>query len=97
MSDLIPQNPQQIDISRHFYDAFGHIESEISARWIVRFCQKKGNWEPFTKEEIEEFYNAGGFVDFRFNHLISGRWIDERDGKYHITQAFLNCLPKLPG
>lgn len=66
--------PDDIDVKncRHFFDAFGHCETEISARWIVRFCQNRcKGWEPFTYADIEKFYNDDkGFHNFSFNRLV---------------------------
>lgn len=67
-----PIQPGDIDTLgvRHFYDAFGHNETEASARWIVRLSQRLGGWVPFTNQQIEEFYNEGGFQEFSFNRLV---------------------------
>ncbi|TSC94955.1 MAG: hypothetical protein Athens101428_80 [Candidatus Berkelbacteria bacterium Athens1014_28] len=37
--DLYPILPIYINATKHFYDAFGNTEREISARWIVQLCQ----------------------------------------------------------
>lgn len=42
---------------KHFYQAFGRYETEVSAWWIVKFCQERGDWKPFTLDQLEEFYN----------------------------------------
>jgi hypothetical protein len=64
--------PEEINTNSHFWNAFDHSETEVSARWIVRFCQERGRgWDPFTADEIEAYYRKGGkFVNFRFNRLI---------------------------
>lgn len=62
--------PKDINTSQHFFDAFDNTETEISAGYIVRLCQKKGGWFPFTKNEIEAFYRESGNVNFTFNRLI---------------------------
>lgn len=49
-------SPAEIDTSQHFWDSFGQVEREISARWIVRLCQLHGSWRPFTFGELQEFY-----------------------------------------
>lgn len=118
--------PSDIDTSRHFFNAFDNMETETSAKWVVRFCQGKGGWVDFTGEEIEAFYNKDGFCDFQFNRLVSaarvvpqghgarafsagiyydgpweergGGWIAlDRDGKYHITNSFIErCYQAAP-
>jgi hypothetical protein len=48
--------PEDISLGKHFFDAFGHYESEISASWLVEFAQQRGEgWKPFTHEDIEKF------------------------------------------
>lgn len=65
--------PSDIDCSRHFFDAFGNSETEVSARWVVRFCQDRGDgWADFTYADIEEYYQSKGMKDgFWFNKLFA--------------------------
>ena len=102
--------PKDIDATRHLFDAYGNIETEISAGWIIRMCQQKGSWEPFTKAEIEAFYHAKGKKDgFNFNELVQpgtgffimkgyvpvgGGWIVEKEGKYCVTTTFVEAAYK---
>jgi hypothetical protein len=66
-----PITPEDIDISRHLFDAFGNMETEISAHYIISLCQQKGGWESFTQQEIENYYRSKGHEDgFTFNALI---------------------------
>lgn len=71
--------PEEIVITDHLWDAFGHYETEISADWLVRFAQKRGKgWRPFTYAEIEEFYSAGRggtLRGFSFNKLVDKGFI----------------------
>ncbi len=62
--------PKDIDASKHLWEAFDHCETEISAGYILRMCQERGGWFPFTQEEIEEFYRRSGYVNFHFNRLV---------------------------
>lgn len=96
----------------HFWDAFGENETEVSARYIVRLCQRKGGWHPFTKEEIEKLYNEAGYKNFEFNRLIEpgmafyiqkgrvpegGGWIIEREKYFYVTDDFiLRCYKAAP-
>lgn len=87
--------PDEIDLSQHFYDTFGNMEREISARWIVRFCLGRGEgWKPFTRDDIEKFYNVGGYKDFWFNGLIQQGFLIEKDGEIVITDKFVVRLPR---
>ena len=60
-----PIRPQHINTESHFWDAFGHNETEVSALYVVRLCQAKGGWMPFTKAELDEVARE----DFHFNRL----------------------------
>lgn len=68
-----PIQPGDIDtkIGVHFWDAFDHSETEVSAKWLVRLAQRRGGWHPFTYDQIETFYNIeGNYHNFSFNRLI---------------------------
>lgn len=69
--------PEDIKITDHLWDAFGHYETEISADWLVRFAQQRGEgWKPFTYEDIDAFYSKGGKLrGFGFNKLIDKGFI----------------------
>lgn len=89
-----PIRPEHINADRHMYGAFGKTETEISAGWIVRFCQwraerfpqycKQGGWEPFTRVEIDNFSGE----DFYFNGLDE-KFVVLFDGVYRITHEFV--------
>ena len=66
--------PDDINAKSHFWDAFGHNETEISANWIVRFCQERGKgWDSFTKQDIDSFYQRSWpGKSFGFNRLLGG-------------------------
>jgi len=81
--------PNNINRKQHFFGAFGHNETEVSASWIVKLCQKNGGWKPFTSEEIESLYNEVGYKNFTFNNLIKGGFIIEDKQKFWITDVFI--------
>jgi hypothetical protein len=92
--------PDDIDCSKHFYSAFGQMETEISANWLVRFAQeRRSGWDPFTGSDIEAFYLSAGFTDgFRFNRLICDGFILEEEysqmergmwRRYRFTHEFV--------
>ncbi len=68
--------PDDFRTDDHYWDAFGNNETEISARWVIRFLQDRGEgWVPFTFDEINAYYLAKldpGARDFTFNRLIEG-------------------------
>jgi len=68
--------PSDLDISkiRHLWGAFDHNETEISARWIVRFCEQAGDtWDDFAEADLVAFYReklGEPKETFHFNRLI---------------------------
>jgi hypothetical protein len=69
--------PSMIDVSKHFWDAFDNSETEVSARWIVRFMQEFGHWVPFSLVDLEEFYHRSrpATESFEFNRLVEPQWV----------------------
>ncbi|HBP00771.1 MAG: hypothetical protein UY41_C0008G0025 [Candidatus Moranbacteria bacterium GW2011_GWE1_49_15] len=66
-----PIQPEMINLKRPFIGAFDDWDTEESARWIVRFFQKKGEgWAPFVYEDLDAFYSHKHQDGFRFNRLI---------------------------
>lgn len=69
-----PIRPSMIDAKKHLWDAFDNNETEVSAGWLVRFCQQRGgnDWRPFTYAEIDGYYRQRGHTDgFTFNRLLA--------------------------
>jgi hypothetical protein len=84
--------PSAIDTSCHFWDAFGNMEMEISARWIVRLCQNHGSWRAFTWEELSNLYATRGPNDgFWFNGLDEKFVVKGEDGRYRVSVAFVRA------
>lgn len=97
--DECPIKPTDINVDKHFWDAFGNMETEVSANYIVRFCQQmSGDWSPFYKGQIENFYQKFGFKNFEFNRLLSqGYIVLGEDDKYYITKEFVaKCYASSP-
>lgn len=85
--------PEDINTTRHFFNGFGHRETEISANWIVRFCQKRGEgWKPFMLSELEKFYTPGD--GFWFNRLTTEKWVSVKDGVVTLTVRFVERCHK---
>lgn len=98
-SDTYLIRPDHINTDYHFCGAFGNNEKEVSARWIVLFCQKHDTWKPFTDEEIGNFYRSfgKGFVTFSFGGLLGEYVVKKSDGKYYLTHQFIcNCFKVSP-
>lgn len=93
--------PEHIDIREHLFGAFGNVETEISAKWIVRLCQASGIWKAFTLFEVETLYCVNGYFDrFSFNQLLDGEngfVVLGEDGKYRVTHEFIyKCFGSSP-
>lgn len=60
IKDLV--QPEHIKTDGHFWDTFGHSETEVSACWLVMFLQARNaagdgkSWEPFSRAHLERFY-----------------------------------------
>ena len=68
--------PEHINTDEHFFNAFDHTETEISARWIVRFIQnRREGWRPFTKAELQAFYAKNYSHNFCFIRLINPQMV----------------------
>lgn len=96
--------PFDIDTSSHFYDSFGNMETEVSARWIVEYCQQSNTWARFSHADILRFYNSGitkHVHRFNFNNLDDPKYLVERDGYYTVTDKFITtcygCRPAQVG
>ena len=80
--------PSDIDTSKHFWDTFGHLETEVSARYIVRFCQERGSWRAFTFRQINKFYQRSRKTihgqDFSFNRLVHATHVRQFGGSYTV-------------
>jgi hypothetical protein len=50
--------PSDIDATRHFLSAFGQSETEWAALGVVLYCQSKGEWPSFTKDDLTQFFRA---------------------------------------
>jgi len=72
----LPIQPKDIDGSKHFFSAFDHTETEVSANWIIRFLQERGqSWRPFSYEDIDAFYARKFKNGFRFNRLVEAEMV----------------------
>lgn len=69
--------PRDINAEKFFLGAFGNCETEVSARWIVRFLQQENVWRSFHYSEINAFYKSiadqnhlANEREFNFHHLV---------------------------
>lgn len=65
---LLPKDLPVVTNRTDLYDSrWQNTESEASANFLMRFAQQRGNWDPFTKVEIDAFSKH----DFWFNKLTT--------------------------
>lgn len=85
--------PEQIDCTRHFFDAFDNMETEISAKWIVKFAQARARgWAPFSYEDINGFYSRTIKDGYRFNRLVNPEMVPPS-----LARAFAGIIePRVP-
>jgi hypothetical protein len=99
-----PIQPNHIHISEgfeHLWDAFGNTETEVSAYYVVKLCQRLGGWLPFTEKQIEMLYRESKHIGFTFNSLVrhdgSGWIVLDAEGNYRVTDDFVTrCFKSSP-
>lgn len=70
----------------HLWNAFDENETEISAGYILRYCQEQGSWAPFSFEQINAFYQRKPKRgDFTFNRLVEPGMHYGMPGERHLT------------
>lgn len=77
-----PIKPSDINASEYMWDAYGNVETDISAGYIIRLLQEKGDWLRFTYGELNAYYkktctpSKGGCLgNYTFNRLL---------GEFHV-------------
>ena len=56
-----------------------------------------GGWQPFTKEQLEAFYNKAGLCYFLFNGLDSDGFVIKDGAQYKVTHEFVaKCFGASP-
>ena len=78
----------------HMWDTFGRMETEVSAKWLVKLAQQNGDWRDFSRTDIVRFSKQ----DFSFNGLVRRGFIrDNGDGTYSFSDQFIEkCYQKFP-
>jgi hypothetical protein len=82
-----PIKPSDINAAEYMWDSFDNMETDISAGWIIRLLQEKGNeWVPFTYGELNAYYRknckAQNVGNYTFNHLLGEFAVCKRGKRY---------------
>ena len=87
MNDATKISPDMIDTGPgQWYDSFGRVEREVSAKLFVRACQKAGGWT-VTQDQLDTEDSTGRYV---FNGLGKEPWIiRHEDGTFTATHRFI--------
>lgn len=87
-------SPIEINTDKHFFGAFGNCETEISARWIVRFCQKQRSWKTFTRKDLTNFYvkELGRVENFWLNGLDKEKYLTEKED--YMGNSWIKITPR---
>ncbi len=77
--------PGNIDVSGHFWNTFGRVETESAARALVRLFQKQnpGSWEPIPWK-----------ADFCLHGLSCNRMLTVENGTLSITDEFIRMISR---
>lgn len=90
-----PFRPSDINTNCHLWGAFGNMEKECSANGIIQFFQEVGVFRPFSRREIQRFWDAKRISKglapeaFLFNGLIEDGFVTVQDGVYEVTPEFI--------
>lgn len=92
-AELQLPSPFDIDATNPLYGAFGHSETEASALWVLRLCQKQGGWYPVSPGALEDLYQAThAGHHYSFNRLVTGGWLESEPGdtgRFRVTLDFV--------
>lgn len=93
--------PENVKADGPLWDTFGHNETEVSARWIVRFLQEERpgqGWGPFPEADLQTYYEKGrgGPETFHLNRLPAQGHVVVRDGVVSLSPSFVSALCRNP-
>ena len=87
--------PNDFRTNRRYFGTFDNYETEMSALWLVRFCQHQGSWDPFKMADLQAFYGEKVSDQFTFNKLLDDASVVElNDGIVTIQLGFIAGLLK---
>ncbi len=97
-----PVRPKSIDTREIF---LGKFELEETARNLVRFCQSRDGWIPFTIDDLFKYSRSVNFDPNKMFFGMMGLWEDDggfgeicesfpylvagADGRYYFTDVFV--------
>ncbi len=93
-----PIRPADIDVDKFFWGAFGCVDSETSARWIIATCKKQNSWKPFSEADVKFVYGNHGY-GFTFGRLLDQGYVVKNSvtDMYQVTHEFVcQCFLAAP-
>ncbi len=101
--ELLQQTrPKDIKLPFQFYGAFagtgdskfGATESEMIAKNIVIISRKENKWQPFSWNEycLACSHEATKDEKYILDRLVRQEYLSFNEGKYSITESFLEAL-----
>lgn len=92
--------PSNIKVDDHFWNTFGHSETEVSARWLILFMRARNSvgedlgWQPFPLKDLVSFYQLlrkQPQESFLFNRL-SNAYVIQKNGMVEVTNQFVSNI-----
>lgn len=88
-------SPSDIDVRRLMWSMFDKLDTEMSAKLVIILEQRKGGWEPFTINELDDLSVESGKGEFWLNGLDEeGYVVLQKDGRYLVTKDFIEGCHK---
>lgn len=91
-------SPSDIDVRGLMWSMFDKLDIEMSAKLVIILEQRKGGWEPFTINELDDLSAESGKGEFWLNGLDEeGYVVLQKDGRYLVTRGFVEgCYKASP-
>ncbi len=92
-------SPSDIDVTKQLMGVFDNSLRDISAWWIIKFCQDRGKgWEPFPLEELEAYCLTFNHHPFHLHGLNwQGFLVRVSEDQWEVTTEFvLRCYRESP-
>ncbi len=97
---LYPISPSHLACNHRYEGTFADEEVNSSADWLIWFSQQRGGWFPFTRHEIDVFYNNHyeyGGPRLLLDKMVAKDYVALVSRLYYVTHKFVSaCFAALP-